>query len=98
MRRPGICASVVDGTETIVNGRALRVAESTTLKSILEELVGDSSAHNRFSSVHTLILPHAIISLPFTLQLLSQASVKMALWRTILVCTWTLVAVLSTSF
>ena len=50
MRMPGICASVVDGTETIVNSRVLRVAESTTLKSILEELVGDSSARNRFSS------------------------------------------------
>ena len=84
MRMPGICASVVDGTETIVNGRVLRVAESTTLKSILEGLVGDSSACNR--------------SLPFTLQLLSQESVKMALWWMILVCTWTLVAVLSTSF
>ena len=35
MRMPGICPSVVDGTETIVNGRVLSVAESTTLKSIL---------------------------------------------------------------
>ena len=52
-KMPDISVSVVDGTRNIVNGRVLRVDESSTLSSVLEVVVADAASRSRLCSVQT---------------------------------------------